>query len=52
MLISPYSDLIPDVFFDGGNFSFDGSLDIYIYIYIYIGRYESNASYLFPRKLQ
>ena len=37
MLISPYPDLLPDVFlFDGENISFDASRVIYIYIYIYI----------------
>ena len=30
MLISPYPDLLPDVFFYGENTSFDASLFIYI----------------------
>jgi hypothetical protein len=31
-LISPYPYILPEVFFDGENISFDASLVIYIYI--------------------
>jgi hypothetical protein len=36
VLTSPLPDLLPDVFFDGENISFDANLVIYIYVYIYI----------------
>jgi len=36
VLISPYPDLLPDVFFDGENIKLEASFDIYISTYIYI----------------